>query len=208
MKITTKINVGKDKLIFKNINNAEELLQNELSIYREYDIGSILIEHNSKRFFIYQMDIEEIFYGLFLEKITSILNVEPISSGKIEVSPCGQEKIKYVIDNIHDNANIILKYEPSVYDELEEDDYYVTNGYDIEIVLPREQFLESIYKSIKEYILFMIKYSDKKWTIKGINYNNNLFEKVEKALTEFGIPFESFRIAQEMIKDLKDGKGF
>ena len=40
--------------------------------------------------------------------------------------------------------------------------------------------------------------------MKGINYNNDLFEKAEKALKEFGVPFESFRIKPEMIKNLKE----
>ncbi len=77
----------------------------------------------------------------------------------IQISPCGQEKIKYTIDHTNNDLDVVLKYEPSIYDALEEDDYYVTNGYDIEIILPKKKF---------------------------------------------GVPFESFRIKPEMIKNLKE----
>ena len=86
--------------------------------------------------------MREIFYGLFLTKIPNIVyKIIPYDFlDKIEVEPCGQEKIKYTIDHTNNDLDVVLKYEPSIYDALEEDDYYVMNGYDIEIILPKKVF--------------------------------------------------------------------
>ncbi len=54
MKITTKVNIGADKLILKNIHEVEKFLLEDLNVFRKHEITSILIEYNDKHFYIYQ----------------------------------------------------------------------------------------------------------------------------------------------------------
>jgi len=198
MEIDIKISLEDNSL--KHISEVSDLTVKDLLYYNKYLIAGMLIKHAEKRFFIRQRDFGEIINGIFLN------NIPLIAKGIIlEYEPCGQEMVKYTITSIKENS-LVLKYENELNDIEErfdpEDDFYVSEGYDSEIVLPKKKFLELLYQRIKEFSDFEIENRNYLRSLEGIEYMNNLHVKAEDALASIGVPFQPYRVSYERLKEL------